>query len=96
MHPKIGHNCIIMNVFSLTHGMRLISLGTPATSRPILPAPNDNVDKYRAVSRMRIRKGKRRTRRKPAPVPICPSQIPRDLTWDRNQAVALGSWRLAE
>jgi hypothetical protein len=33
---------------------------------------------------MRIGRGNRSTRGKPAPVPLCPPQIPHDLTWDRT------------
>jgi hypothetical protein len=33
---------------------------------------------------MRIGRGNRSTRRKPAPVPLCPPQIPHDLTWART------------
>jgi hypothetical protein len=36
----------------------------------------------------------RSTRRTPAPVPLCPPQIPHELTWDRTRAAALGSQRL--
>jgi hypothetical protein len=43
---------------------------------------------------MRIRWGNRSTRGKPAPVPLCPPQIPHDLTWDRTRAAAVGSQRL--
>jgi hypothetical protein len=46
---------------------------------------------YGAFGGMTIGKGSRITRRKPAPVPLCPSQIPRDLTWDRT---VVGSRRL--
>jgi hypothetical protein len=34
------------------------------------------------------------TRIKPAPVPLCPPQIPHDLTLDRTRAAAVGSRRL--
>jgi hypothetical protein len=44
-----------------------------------------------AVGGMRIGRGNRRTRRKPAPVPLCPAQIPHDLTWARTWAAAVGS-----
>jgi hypothetical protein len=37
-------------------------------------------DDYGAVGGMRIGRGNRSTRRKPAPVPLCPPQIPHDLT----------------
>jgi hypothetical protein len=37
-------------------------------------------DEYGAVSGMRIGKENRSARRKPALVPLCPPQIPHDLT----------------
>jgi hypothetical protein len=37
-------------------------------------------DKYGAVGKMRIGKGNRSILRKPVPVPLCPRQIPHDLT----------------
>jgi hypothetical protein len=43
---------------------------------------------------MRIGRGNRSTQRKPAPVPLFPSQIPHDLTWDRTRAATVGSQRL--
>jgi hypothetical protein len=73
-------------------GVRLSPLGTSATNWPILSAPDD--DECGAVSRMKIGGGNRRTRRKPAPVPLCPPQIPHDLTWPRTRAAAVGSRRL--
>jgi hypothetical protein len=39
---------------------------------------------------MRIGRGNRSTQRKPAPVPLCPPQIPHNLTW----AATVGSWQL--
>jgi hypothetical protein len=56
----------------------------------IVPAPDD----YGAIGGMRIGRGNRSTRRKPAPVPLFPPQIPHDLTWDRTRAAAVGSQRL--
>jgi hypothetical protein len=41
-------------------------------------------DDYGAVGGMRVGRGNRSTRRKPAPVPLWPPQIPHDLTWDRR------------
>jgi hypothetical protein len=38
---------------------------------------------------MRIGKGNRSTRRKPAPVPLCPQEIPHDLTRARTRAAFL-------
>jgi hypothetical protein len=39
-------------------------------------------------------RGNRSIRRKPAPAPLCPPQIPLDQTWDGTQAAAVGSQRL--
>jgi hypothetical protein len=47
-------------------------------------------DDYGAVGGMRIDRGNRSTRRKPVPVPLCPPQIPYDLTCDRTGAAAVG------
>jgi hypothetical protein len=52
------------------------------------------IDECGAVSGMRIGNGNRSTRRKPAPEPPSPPQTPRDLTWDRTRAAAVGSRRL--
>jgi hypothetical protein len=60
---------------------------------PIVPARMID-DDYGAVGWMRIGRGNRSTRRKPAPVQLCPSQIPHDLTWDRTRAGTMGSQRL--
>jgi hypothetical protein len=73
-------------------GVRLSPLGTSATvglSRMI-----DDVD-YGAVGGMRIGRGSRNTRRKPAAVPLRPPQIPHNLTWDQTRAAAVGSQRLS-
>jgi hypothetical protein len=39
-------------------------------------------------------RGNRNTRRKPAPVPLCPPQIPHDLTRARTRDAAVESRRL--
>jgi hypothetical protein len=44
-----------------------------------------------AVSEMTIDSGNWNTRRKPAPVPLCPLQIPHDLTWPGTRTAAVGS-----
>jgi hypothetical protein len=41
-----------------------------------------------AIGGMRIGRGNRRSKGKPALVPLCPPQIPRDLTRARTQAAA--------
>jgi hypothetical protein len=40
---------------------------------------------YGPFDGMRIGRGTRNTRRKLAPMPICPPLIPHDLTWDRTR-----------
>jgi hypothetical protein len=52
-------------------GVRLSPLGTSATNWPIRMID----DECGAVGGMIIGKGNRSTRRKPAPIPLCPPQI---------------------
>jgi hypothetical protein len=73
--------------------VRLSPLGTAATVWPIVPAPDDDDDDdCGAIGAMRIGKGS--TLGKPAPVPICPPQIPHVLSRARTRAAALGSRRV--
>jgi hypothetical protein len=51
-------------------------------------------DECGTVGGMRIGRGSRSNRRKHAPVPLCPPQIPHDLTWARTRAAAVGNRRL--
>jgi hypothetical protein len=44
-----------------------------------------------AIGGMKIGRGNRSTRRKPAPPPLCPPQIPLDQTRARTRAAAVGS-----
>jgi hypothetical protein len=57
---------------------------------PIVPAPDDYDDGE--IGGM-IGRGNRSTRRKPAPVPLCPPQNPRAARM-RTRAAAVGSQRL--
>jgi hypothetical protein len=62
--------------------VQLGPLGTAATNRLILPAPGNYDDEE--IGGIMIGKGNRSTRRKPAPVPLCPPQTPhaaRTRTW---------------
>jgi hypothetical protein len=52
-----------------------------------------DVDEYRTIGGM-LGKGNRSTRRKPAPAPLCPPQIPHDLTRARTRSAVVGSQRL--
>jgi hypothetical protein len=53
-----------------------------------------NYDECEAVGGMRIGRENRSTRRKPAPVSLCPPQIPHDLTRAPTRAAEVGSRRL--
>jgi hypothetical protein len=54
-------------------GVQLGPLSTAATNRPIVLAPGDyDVGDIDGMTG----RGNRSTRRKPAPVPLCPPQIP--------------------
>jgi hypothetical protein len=67
-------------------------LGTSATEWPNVPAPGDYDNGE--FGGMKIGKGNRSTRRKPAPATLCPPQIPLDQTQARTQVTAVGSQRL--
>jgi hypothetical protein len=54
--------------------VQLGPLGTATTNWPIVPAPGDYDDGE--IGGMMIGRGNRSTGRKPAPVPLCPPQIP--------------------
>jgi hypothetical protein len=71
-------------------GVQLGPIGTAATHRPIVPAPGDYDD---GEIRGMIGRGTRSSRRKPAPVPLCPPQIPHAAR-ARTRAAAVGSQRL--
>jgi hypothetical protein len=65
----IGGNFFNLLIVIVGGGIQLGSLGTAATNRPIVSAPGDNDN---AEIGGIIGKGNRSTRRKPAPVPLCP------------------------
>jgi hypothetical protein len=69
-------------------GVHLGSLGTAATNRPIVPAPGV-YDDDGEIGGM-IGRGNRRTRTKPAPVPLCPPQTSHAAR-TRTRAAAVGS-----
>jgi hypothetical protein len=51
------------------------------------------INKGGAVGGMRIQKGNWSTLRKSAPLPLCPPQIPHDLTWDWSRRLTtLFAW----
>jgi hypothetical protein len=73
-------------------GVQLGPLGTAATNRPVVPAQGDYDDGE--IGGM-IGRGNRSTRRKPTPVPLCPSQTPHAAR-TRTRASAVGSQQLLE
>jgi hypothetical protein len=70
------------NVLHLSLSLSLICIttdGQPASlSWPVVPAPGDYDDGE--FGGMKIGRGNRSTRRKPAPAPLCSPQIPLDQT----------------
>jgi hypothetical protein len=63
-------------------GVQLDQLGTTATNRPIVSAPDDYDNGE--IGGLMTGRVNRSTRRNPAPVPLCPPQIPyaaRTRTW---------------
>jgi hypothetical protein len=73
-----------------SHGVRLSPLGTAATT-DLLYQPQMIDGDCEGIGGMRICRGNRSTRRKPAPVPLCSPQMPHDLTRARTWATAVGS-----
>jgi hypothetical protein len=72
-------------------GVQLGLVGTAATNRAIVPVPGDYDDGE--IGGMMIGRVNRSTRRKPAPVPLCPSQTPHPAR-TRTRAASVGSQRL--
>jgi hypothetical protein len=71
--------------------IRIVGGGVQAGSTRHVPAPGDYDGEFGV---MKIGSGNRSTRRKPAPAPLCPPQIPLDQTRARTRAAAMGSQRL--
>jgi hypothetical protein len=85
-----------MYIFLNSHsggGVQMGPLGTWATEWPIVPAPGDYDDGE--FGGMKIGRGNRSTRRRPAPAPLCTPQIPLDQTRARTRAAAVESQPLA-
>jgi hypothetical protein len=82
LHNEELHNLnsspnIIKKIGIVGCGVHLGPLTTAATNRSIVPAPGDYDDGE--IGGMVIGRGNRSTRRKPAPVPLCPPQTPHAL-----------------
>jgi hypothetical protein len=85
---------VIQRFFFILSGVRLSPLGTAATTGLLYQPQMIDEGDCGAVGGMKIGKGNRSTRRKPAPAPLCPPQIPLDQTRARTRAAAVGSQRL--
>jgi hypothetical protein len=80
--------------FYIISGVGLCPLGTAATSDILYKPQMIDEDDCGAIGGMKFGRGNRSTRRKPAPTPFCPPQIPHDQTRPRTRAPAVGSQRL--
>jgi hypothetical protein len=90
--PYLRGFIIIIIITATLSGVRLSPFGTAATTGLLYqPQMIDDGD-CGAICGMKIGRVNRSTRRKPAPMPLCPPQIPHDLT--RTRAAAMGSRRL--
>jgi hypothetical protein len=75
-------------------GVRLSPLGTAATIGLLYqPRMIDDGD-CGAIGGIKTGRVNRSTRRNPSPVPLCPPQIPYELTRARTRAAAVGRQRL--
>jgi hypothetical protein len=71
-------------------GVRLSPVGTSATNCFIVSAPDDRW--WMWSSRWNENwQGKPKNSEKTCPVPLCPPQIPHEMTWVRTRAAAVGS-----
>jgi hypothetical protein len=75
-------------------GVRLSPLGTAVTSGLLYQAQMIDEGDCGAIGGIKIGRGTLCTRRKPAPAPLCPPQIPHDQTRARTRAAAVGSKRI--
>jgi hypothetical protein len=93
LHHGVNHIIIIIIIIIIS-GVRLIPLGTAATVGLLYQPQMIDDDDCGAIGGMKIDRGNRSTRRKSAPAPLCPPQIPHVLTRARSRAAAVGSRRL--
>jgi hypothetical protein len=79
---------------SFVSGVRLSPLCTAATTGLLYQPQMIDDGNCGETGGIKIGRGNRSTRRKPAPAPLCPPQIPHDQTRAPTQAAAVGSQRL--
>jgi hypothetical protein len=78
LSQPLGFQYFFLNSHSGGWSPQLGPFGTSAADWPIVPAPGDYDDGE--FGGMKIGRGNRSTWRKPAPAPLCPTQIPLDQT----------------
>jgi hypothetical protein len=83
MTPRTGVQPVATLLFFFFRGVGL-SLGTAATSGVLYKPQMINEGDRGAIGGMKIGRGNRSTRRKPAPAPLCLPQIPHDQTRART------------
>jgi hypothetical protein len=94
IHCTVGSELFFYLFFIILSGVRLSPLGIAATTGLLYqPQIIDDGD-CGAIGGMKIGRRNRSTRRKPAPAPLCPPQIPLDQTRYWTRAATVGSQRL--
>jgi hypothetical protein len=71
--------------FIIYSGVKLSPLGTAVTTGLLYQPQMIDVGDCGEIGGMKIERGNLSTRRKPAPAPLCPPQIPHDQTRARTQ-----------
>jgi hypothetical protein len=94
--PRLPHHCLqnfyhFLYFFIIPSGARLSPLGTAATTDLLDQPQTTDDDGCGAIGGIKIGRGNRSTRRKPAPAPLRPPQIPHYQTRVRTRAAAVGS-----
>jgi hypothetical protein len=82
---------MIFEIYFFLSGVRLSPLGTAATSDLLYEPQMIDEGDCGAVGGMKVGRGNGSTRRKYAPAPLCPSQIPHDHIRARTRAAAVRS-----
>jgi hypothetical protein len=85
---------ILFIIFFIISGVGLSPLGTAATPGLLYKPQMIDEGDCGAIGGMKIGRGKLSTRRKPAPAPLCPPQIPHDQTRAWSRVAAVGNQRL--
>jgi hypothetical protein len=87
------HSAYLLTFFFVS-GVGLSPFGTAATSDLLYQPQMIDEGDCGAIGGMQIGRGNRSIRRKPAPAPRCPPQIPYDQTRAPTRATAVGNQRL--